>query len=95
MALRTENSAWPVAAAIMAITGVVTLVIVVGIVLVLVGANSHNMLAGGIHDFGGWLVSPFHDLFPRPQPKLNVLLNWGIAAVVYFVGGSVIARLVR
>ncbi|HEX5497290.1 MAG TPA: hypothetical protein VFX70_22230 [Mycobacteriales bacterium] len=94
MAYRTKGDTWPLGAAVMALTGAITLVIVISIVLVLLGANTHNTLANGIHDLGAWFVTPFRNLFPQPNPKQNVLLNWGIGAVVYFVVGGTIARLV-
>lgn len=95
MALRSRMGAWPVAAAVLAITAGVTAVIVLGIVLVAVEANSRNTLVNGVLDASRWLTQPFHEMVPQHNPKQDIAVNWGIAAVVYFVAGGIIARLVR
>jgi len=41
------------------------------------------------------LVGPFKDLFTIKNPKVSVTVNWGLAALVYFVVGSIIARILR
>lgn len=94
MALRNRWS-WPVAAAVLAVTVGVTAIIVLGIVLVVVEANSANSLVNGILDAGEWLTQPFHELIPQDGGKQDVAVNWGIAAVVYFLAGGLIARFVR
>lgn len=91
----TRTRAWPMANAILAITGAIAGVIVLGIVLVLLGANPHNMLVNGILDIARWFAQPFRDLFPQVNPKQDVFVNWGIAAVAYFLVGGLVARLVR
>jgi hypothetical protein len=77
------------------VVGVVVLIIVVGGVLFLVGANSSNAIVHDIHDAASWLVGPFRNLFSiNGHPKLTLVLNWGIAAVVYLVVGGFIASLI-
>jgi hypothetical protein len=95
MVFHTRLRAWPLATAILAATGVVTAVIVLGIVLVLLGANQHNVLVDSVLDIARWFVQPFRDLFPQINPKQDVFVNWGIAAVAYFLLGGLFARLVR
>jgi hypothetical protein len=73
--------------------GVVAAVIVVGIILRLVSANPHNVVVSDIHDAGNWLVGPFHNVFSVSDAKLNLALNWGLAAVVYLVVGALLAGL--
>src|SRR3954447_18677453 len=75
------------------VTAVVVGFIVVGIVLHLLDANAGNALVGFVYDVAGWLVTPFKGLFSPDGEKLRIAVNWGIAAIVYGIAGSLIARL--
>jgi hypothetical protein len=77
------------------IAGVVAAIIIVGIVLVLIKANPNNQIVDVILDVGRFLTKPFHNLFPQDDPRQDILVNWGIAAIVYLIVGALIARLVR
>jgi hypothetical protein len=77
------------------ITFIVVGIIVIGIVLVLLGANRNNMIVGWFYDAGNWLTTPFHGIFNKANVKTNVLLNWGLAAIVYAFVGGFLARLAR
>ncbi len=72
---------------------VAALVIVVAIVLRVAGANPGNVIVRDIHDVGKVLVGPFHNVFTIKNPKVSIAANWGLAAVVWLVVGSVIASL--
>ena len=71
----------------------VALVIVVGIILRVVSANPHNVIVSDIHDAANWLVGPFHNVFSVKDAKLELGLNWGLAALVYLAIGSLLAGL--
>lgn len=71
----------------------VAIVIAVGIILRVVSANPHNAIVSDIHDAGNWLVGPFHHVFSVKDAKLELGLNWGLAAVVYLAVGSLLAGL--
>jgi hypothetical protein len=75
------------------ITAAVVVVIVAGIVLHLLEANAGNVLVSAVYDVAGWLVTPFKGLFSIDGEKLRIAVNWGIAAIVYGIVGSVIASL--
>src|SRR5437764_15353441 len=75
------------------IAGVVVALIVVGIVLVVLGANESNSIVSTIHDGANWLTQPFHNVFHLKDQKANIAVNWGLAAVVYAVIAAVIVRL--
>ncbi len=75
------------------VTAAVVGVIVVGVVLHLLDANSGNALVGFVYDVAGWLVTPFKGLFSLKDQKAQIAVNWGLAAVVYAVVGGLIARL--
>jgi len=57
-------------------------------------ANPHNTIVTDIHDAANWLVGPFHNVFSVNGAKLNLALNWGLAAVVYAIVGGLLASLV-
>ena len=75
------------------VTAVVVGFIVVGILLHVLDANSGNAVVGFVYDVAGWLVTPFKGLFSPSGAKLQIAVNWGIAAVVYGIVGSLISRL--
>lgn len=93
MARRYGNSA--VSRVVLGITAVIVVIIVLGILLVLAEANQANMIVDTVLDVGRWLVTPFANLFTMDTNKQTVLVNWGLAALVYLVIGSVIARVAR
>lgn len=75
------------------VTWLVVLVIVAGILLFVLSANPHNTIVSDVHDAANWLTTPFHGLFSVKGSKLHLALNWGVAAVVYAIVGSVLASL--
>lgn len=75
------------------VTGIVVAVIVVGILLWVLSANPHNTIVSDIHDAAKWLVGPFQNVFSVKGAKLDLALNWGLAAVVYLVVGGVLSAL--
>lgn len=80
---------------IQTIAGVIAAIIIIGIVLVLIKANPNNDIVNFIHDIGAFFARPFRDLFPRANPREDILINWGIAAIVYLLVGAILARLAR
>jgi len=95
VAVRTRYSRSTAASVVLAITGIIVGFIALGILLVLASANRGNMLVDFVLDVATWLTTPFHNLFLRSNPKEAVLLNWGLAAIVYAIVGGVIARFAR
>ncbi len=82
-----------VARAISIVTTVVVLFIIAGIVLVVLEANKSNDIVSVINDVAEALAGPFEDLFTLDDQKLEVAVNWGLAALVYAIVGRVLARL--
>ena len=74
------------------ITAIVVGIIVIGIVLVLLKANTSNQIVSFFHDTAKTLVGPFKDVFSVKGRK-GTAINWGLAAVVYAIVGGFIARL--
>jgi hypothetical protein len=75
------------------VAAVVAAIIVIGILLVVLGANQSNTLVEAGTDAARWLAGPFRDLFTFDSHKTTIAVNWGIAAVVYLAAGRLIARL--
>jgi hypothetical protein len=82
------------ARAIRLVVGIVVAIIVVAIILRLVGANQSNQIVSAVHDTGSSLVGPFDNVFSVKGPKLNLALNWGLAALIYAVVGGFLAGFV-
>jgi hypothetical protein len=75
------------------VTSVVVLFIVAGILLHVLGANGSNAVVSFVYDVAGWLVAPFKGLFSVSGAKLQIALNWGLAAIVYGIAGGLVSRL--
>jgi hypothetical protein len=71
----------------------VAAIVVIGILLVVLGANQSNELVKAVMDAARWLAGPFRDLFSFDSHKTTIAVNWGIAAAVYLAVGRLIARL--
>ena len=82
-----------VARAISILTTVIVLFIIAGILLVVLEANPSNDIVSVINDVAETLVSPFENLFTLDEQKVEVAVNWGLAALVYAIIGRVLARL--
>jgi hypothetical protein len=82
-----------VARAIILAATAVALVLVLGIVLVVLKANPSNDIVKLVHDAAKFLAGPFDGLFNLQRHKVEVAVNWGIAAVVWYAVGRLIARL--
>ena len=83
------------AAVVLVITGVIVAIIALAIVLILLGANQNNMIVDVIVTVGDFITTPFHGMFPQDSTRSDVLVNWGIALLVYLAIGGIIARVVR
>ncbi|HEY6696072.1 MAG TPA: hypothetical protein VI006_24690 [Solirubrobacteraceae bacterium] len=71
----------------------VALVLILGIVLVVLKANPSNDIVQAVRDAASFLAGPFDGMFQLDDNKLEKAVNWGIAAVVWYVVGRLIARL--
>lgn len=84
-----------IARAVSAIASVVVALLLLGIVLVVLEANTRNDVVNWLLDAGGWLAGPFDNIFKLDGHKANVTVNWGLAAVIYSLVAGLIIRLVR
>jgi NADH:ubiquinone oxidoreductase subunit 3 (subunit A) len=80
---------------VMLVTTAIVVLIIVAILLVLLGANESNSIVQAIQDGANFFVGPFESIFSMSNHKVEVAVNYGLAALVYFIVGSLIARLLR
>jgi hypothetical protein len=77
-----------------AIAAIVALILLLGIVLVLLKANPANAVVEIVRDAASWLAGPLEGMFDLKRKRTEVAVNWGVAAVVWFVLGRLLARLI-
>ncbi len=65
--------------------------IAAAILLRLIGANPANAIVSDLHDAGGALAGPFKNLFAIKDGNTAMLVNWGLAALVYLMVGGFLA----
>ena len=76
------------------IASAVALVLIAGIALVLLKASPSNEVVKAVEDAARWLAGPFDGMFSFAKHRTEVAVTWGIAAVVWFLLGRLIARIV-
>lgn len=74
------------------LTAIAVVLIAIGILLFILGANSHNTVVGDLHSAAKWVVGPFQNMFHVKGAKADLALNWGLALVIYAVVGMFLAR---
>ena len=84
---------YTLARAVRLATTVAVALLVAGILIHLLGANTSNGIVSALNDAAKWLAQPFDNVFRIHNAKTNVAVNWGIAAVVYALVGGVLATL--
>ena len=80
---RDTTAGWGIASLIWLIAVVIALILLLHIVMVFVEANPSNDVVAFINDAARNLAWVFRDLFNVDNDKLQVLLNYGVAALVY------------
>ncbi|MBO2455904.1 hypothetical protein J4573_53135 [Actinomadura barringtoniae] len=83
--------AWAVSLA----TTIVVLILAVHIVFVAFEANASNDLVKHVADWADTLAWQFKDVFQPSNPKWEVAVNYGLAAVVYLIVGRIVTSLIR
>lgn len=75
-------------------TGVVVAVVIAGILIHVLDANTSNVIVAAIDDAAKWLTQPFHGFFDPDRAKVRLAVNWGLAAAVYGIAGMLLAKLI-
>ena len=73
---------------------VIAAIIVLHIIFVLVGANPGNEIVSTDSDWANTLAVWFRDLFTLSSAKLEVLVNYGLAALFYLAIGRIVASVI-
>jgi hypothetical protein len=73
--------------------GVVVALILAGILIHVLEANTSNGIVSIVNDAAKWLVQPFRDVFSPDGEKVRIAVNWGLAAVVYALVGGLLTQL--
>lgn len=85
-----------VLAAILRIVGYAcALVLVVYVVLAGVGVNPQNGVAQLVGALADTVVLAFRDLFLPADPRLRVVVDYGLAAIFWLLAGAIASRIVR
>ncbi|MFG2006505.1 hypothetical protein ACGFNU_45900 [Spirillospora sp. NPDC048911] len=77
------------------VTTVVVLILAVHIVFVAFEANTANDLVNTVGDWADDLAWQFKDVFQPDDHKVEVAVNYGLAALVYLIVGRILTSLVR
>ncbi len=93
MVVHTRN--YGAARVIMTIATIIAGILVLDIVLVWADANGNNDIVHFFMQIGSFFATPFKQLFREHNVKQDMLVNWGIAAIVYLLVGGLLARLSR
>src|SRR5689334_20883464 len=80
-----KRGLWGAARIVSLITSIVVGLIVLAIVLVVLEASRGNAIVDWLVGAGQWLSTPFHGIFSLDSHKWTVAVNWGLAAVVYWL----------
>jgi hypothetical protein len=68
--------------------------VIAGVVLVLLKANRSNEVVTFFRDAASTLAGPFDGMFTLSPKRVETAVNWGIAAVVWYLVGHLVARLI-
>lgn len=84
-----------IATAVSILTTLVVAVLAVHIVFAVFEANGSNAIVAGVGEWAERVAWEFKDVFAPRDPKISVLVNYGLAAVVYLIVGRIVVGLIR
>ena len=82
-----------IARAITLITTAIAVLLVLGILVVVLGANRSNDIVSFLRDAAATLAGPLDGLFKLDSNKAEKAVNWGLAAVAWLAIGRIAVRL--
>jgi hypothetical protein len=74
---------------------IICVVLALHIAFVAFSANQDNAIVRTVNDWADWFAWRFRDMFVPKDERVGVLVNYGIAAVVYLLAGRVLGSLIR
>ncbi|GAA4212967.1 hypothetical protein [Actinocatenispora rupis] len=84
-----------VARIVVGVTCAVAVIFALHVFLTLAGANQGNGFVQFVYTLAKVLVLGFGDVFTPNDAKIGLVLNYGLAALIYIVIGQFVARLLR
>ncbi|HET6504841.1 MAG TPA: hypothetical protein VFG87_29170 [Amycolatopsis sp.] len=70
-------------------------ILVLHVIFVVGSANPGNGIVSWVRGWAGTFSIGFADIFEPADPKLRVLVNFGLAALFWLVVSGVLARIIR
>ena len=92
---RGDDGASTVANIVRVVTGVIAAIFVLHILFVALHANQSNDFVSFIYSAAKVFVLGLGDVFTPRDALAGVILNYGLAALVYLVIGQMIAKMLR
>jgi hypothetical protein len=83
------------ATAVRIIAMIICVLLALHIAFVVFTANEANSIVRSVNDWADWFAWRFRDIFVPKDQRVGVLVNYGIAAVVYLIAGRIAAGLIR
>lgn len=77
------------------LTALISLVFVLHIVFVVTGANQENDFVAFTYGTAKFFVFGLGDVFTPGDATIGVVLNYGLAALIYLFAGRIIARALK
>ena len=74
---------------------IICVLLALHIAFVVFSANGDNAIVSAVNRWADWFAWRFHDIFVPKDERVGVLVNYGIAAVVYLIAGRVASGLIR
>jgi preprotein translocase subunit SecG len=74
---------------------IICVLLALHIAFVVFSANQDNAIVRTVNDWADWFAWRFRDIFVPKDERVGVLVNYGIAAVVYLIVGRIVAGLIR
>ncbi|MFF2196761.1 hypothetical protein [Streptomyces sp. NPDC058157] len=90
-----RRAGWSAGRLVALAADVVALIIIVWIVMDLLDANRSNDVVQWFHDAATWLAGWSLDIFHLGRHWAQVIVGYGVAAVVYLAAGHALARLLH
>jgi hypothetical protein len=89
---RREGGASSVAGLIRLVVGLVVLIFALHVLFVVLDANDANAVVSLVYGLAKTLVLGFGDVFTPHDAVIGVVLNYGLAALVYLVIGELVVK---
>lgn len=90
-----DDGANTVANVIRSVVGVVVTIFVLHVLFAVFGANQGNEFVSVVYTLAKTLVLGLGDVFTPEDAVLGVVLNYGLAALLYLVAGQLITKAIR